>query len=185
MCSRCLCPVITCTSTAAEPHLWNREELPHTTVCGAILKGVLLSQRFTQQLLSTAISPFSHSQTASSLPIYLTWDTDVLLFTAKPQDHKQMNSKSREVIPSQEFPGLYVSCSYLVLKISDNGHFKKHHTWLDGSVIQHFLQCSYTGSRKDLTGLHRLQHSPLCYSGDVISELWQMVEQRLPKHPDR
>jgi len=72
----------------------------------------------------------------------------VLFFTAKPQDHKQMSSKSREVFPCQEIPILYVSCSYLVLKISDNGHSEEHHAWLDGSVVWHFLQHSYIRSEK-------------------------------------
>lgn len=113
-----------------------------------ILKGVLLSWYFTQQLLFTDVSPFSHRQTASLPAIYVTWGTSILFFTAKPQDHKQMSSQSREVIHCQEISILCVSCSYLVLKISDNGHSEKQQAWLDGSVIWHFLQCSYIGSEK-------------------------------------
>lgn len=144
----------------------------------------LLSQCFTQQLLSTAISPFSHSQAASSSPISVTAGTGILLFTAKPQDHKQMTSKSREVIPCQKIPSLcvlFLPCSQNIWQwpLQETTHLIR---WIcDLAFPTMFSHCV----RKHLTGLHRLQHYSLYCSRDMILELQQMGEQRLPKHPDR
>lgn len=127
MCSRCLCPVITCTSTAAEPYLWNREEPLPTTVCGADL----YSNGFCYHDVlpsSCCPQPFLPFHTVRLLPLLLFIWREILMYSCSLQNPKTISKwipRAGKSFPPRNFlvytcPVLTLFSKYLIMATSRN-----------------------------------------------------------------